>query len=102
MCPISGSNRVMVYRLDTARGVREPHHPPWVPVRAGAGSRQLVMHPRGDFAYLINEMDSTRVAFRYDGKRGILREIQTVSTLPPDFGTSSCAEVQIAPSGDVL
>jgi len=61
------------------------------------------MHPGGSYAYLINELDSTMTAFRYDRDRGILREIETLSTLPEDFeGASTCAEVQISPSGRFL
>jgi 6-phosphogluconolactonase len=42
-------------------------------------------------------------AYRYDAKKGTLTELQTLSTLPADFkGYSSCAEVQIAPSGRFL
>jgi len=101
--PDLGIDRVMVYRLDANRGKLEPHDEPWVEVAAGAGPRQLVMHPQGGYAYLINELDSTMTAFRYDRDRGILREIQTLSTLPGDFrGASTCAEVQISPSGKFL
>jgi len=101
--PDLGIDRVMAYRLDANRGKLEPHDEPWVEVAAGAGPRQLVMHPQGGYAYLINELDSTVTAFRYDRDRGILREIQTLSTLPGDFrGASTCAEVQISPSGKFL
>ncbi len=42
-------------------------------------------------------------AFRYDRDNGTLQEIQTLSTLPEGFeGVSTCAEVQIAPSGKFL
>jgi len=101
--PDLGLDKVMIYELDAARGALKPHTTPWVEVRPGAGPRQLVMHPGGRFAYLINELNSTMMAFRYDGDRGTLEEIQTLSTLPDGFdGKSSCAEVQISPVGDLL
>ena len=101
--PDLGIDKLMVYRFDTNQGTLEPNEKPWVDAPAGAGPRQLVMHPRGGYAYLINELDSTMMAFRYDGDRGSLREIQTLSTLPEDFkGASTCAEVQISPSGKFL
>ena len=101
--PDLGIDKLMVYRFDTNQGTLEPNEKPWVEAPAGAGPRQLVMHPRGGYAYLINELDSTMMAFRYDGDRGSLREIQTLSTLPEDFkGASTCAEVQITPSGKFL
>jgi 6-phosphogluconolactonase len=101
--PDLGLDRLMVYRFDAKRGKLEPHVEPWVVVKPGAGPRQVVLRPRGRYAYLINELDSTVTAFRYDRDRGTLRELQTLSTLPTDFsGTSTCAEVQIAPSGKYL
>ena len=61
------------------------------------------MHPNGRFAYVINELNSTMSAYGYDPAKGTLSELQTLSTLPRDFtGQSSCAEVQIAPSGRFL
>jgi 6-phosphogluconolactonase len=49
---------------------------------------------------MISEMGATMTAFAYDAKRGSLKELQTVSTLPADFtGAKSCAEVQVHPSG---
>jgi 6-phosphogluconolactonase len=61
------------------------------------------MHPQGRYAYLINELDSTMTAFRYDRDSGTLRESQTLSTLPEGFeGASTCAEAQISPSGRFL
>jgi len=62
-----------------------------------------VFHPQGDFAYTINELNSTITAFRYDAESGILGEMQTVPTLPHDFtGQSTGAELRISPSGDHL
>jgi 6-phosphogluconolactonase len=101
--PDLGLDKLMVYTFDAQRGKLRPHDEPRVEIAAGAGPRQLVMHPQGGYAYLINELDSTMTAFRYDGDRGTLREIQTLSTLPADFeGASTCAEVQISPSGRFL
>jgi 6-phosphogluconolactonase len=93
----------MVYKFDANQGKLEPNDEPWAEVTVGAGPRQLVMRPQGGYAYLINELDSTMTAYRYDGDRGVLREIQTISTLPETFkGASTCAEVQISPSGAFL
>ncbi len=101
--PDLGLDKLMIYTFDAERGKLEPNDEPWVEVTAGAGPRQVVMHPGGGYAYLINELNSTMTAFRYDRDSGRLREIQTLSTLPADFkGASTCAEVQIAPSGKFL
>jgi 6-phosphogluconolactonase len=101
--PDLGIDKVMVYVFDVHGGKLKPNDVPWVEVAAGAGPRQLVMHPRGHYAYLINEVDSTMTAYRYEAAQGTLHEMQTLSTLPQGFqGASTCAEVQISPSGRFL
>jgi 6-phosphogluconolactonase len=52
---------------------------------------------------VINELDSTLTAYAYDKAKGALTELQTVSTLPPDFsGTNSCADIHVHPSGSFV
>ncbi|MBI1776865.1 MAG: lactonase family protein [Proteobacteria bacterium] len=102
--PDLGLDKVMIYAFDPASGELTPNvSQPWVSTAPGAGPRQLVMHPGGGFAYLINELNSTMTAYGYDAARGALRELHTLPTLPAGFaGRSTCAEVQIAPSGRFL
>ena len=98
--PDLGIDRVMAYKFDSERGKIGPSPIFQVPVKAGAGPRHIVFHPNGEWAFLINELDSTMVAFRHESDSGELTQIQTVSTLPPDFkGESTCADIHIAPSG---
>ncbi len=101
--PDLGTDKLMIYRFDDNRGKLEPHDPPWVEVQPGAGPRQLALHPQGRYAYLINELDSTVTVLQCDLGRGLLQEIQTISTLPPGFGgPSTCAEIQLSPLGRFL
>ncbi|MEX0851998.1 MAG: lactonase family protein [Bauldia sp.] len=102
--PELGLDKVMIYELDAGRGQLKPNpNQSSVGVKPGAGPRQLVMHPNGRFAYLINELNSTMTAYAYDAAKGTLTELQALPTLPQDFaGHSSCAEVQIRPDGRFL
>ena len=98
--PDLGIDKIMIYELDLIHGKFKPNSQPWVPVHAGAGPRHFDFHPNGQCAYAINELDSTMTAFRYDSSRGVLTEIESVTTLPDDFdGTSHCADVHVSPSG---
>ncbi len=98
-----GLDQVLVYRFDATRGSLEPNDPPFVRVAPGSGPRHFAFHPSGRFAYVINELASTITAFRWDGARGTLSEIQTVSTLPQDFsGENYTAEVVVHPNGRFL
>ena len=95
-----GLDKVMIYEIDRAEGKLRPHDPPWVQTKPGAGPRHLTFHPNGRYAYLINELDSTLIAFTYDEERGVLKELQTISTLPEDFsGENTGADVHVDPSG---
>ena len=39
----------------------------------------------------------------YDGLRGMLNEIETVTTLPDDFeGVNHCADIHVSPSGEFV
>jgi 6-phosphogluconolactonase len=98
-----GLDKIMIYRFDAARGKLTPNAPASADVKPGAGPRHLAFHANGRYAYVINELDSTITAFAYDQRRGALRAVQTLSTLPPRFaGENSGAEVQVSPSGKFL
>ncbi len=98
-----GLDRVFVYKLDADKGTLTPNEPLFTTVAPGSGPRHFAFHPGGQFGYVINEMANTVTAFAYDAGRGVLTEIQTISTLPAGFrGSSNCAEVQVHPSGKFL
>ena len=98
-----GLDRVLVYRLAPEKAALAANDPPFAAVKPGSGPRHFAFHPSGRFVFVINEMGSTLTAFAYDAKRGALKELQTLSTLPAGFtGKSTCAEVQVHPSGDFV
>ncbi|MEW6357692.1 MAG: lactonase family protein [Planctomycetota bacterium] len=101
--PDLGLDKIMIYRLDLKQGRLLPNDPPWAQVHPGAGPRHFAFHPNRRYAYVINELGNTMVAFRYDETCGALQELQTISTLPADFtGTSYCADVHVHPNGKFL
>ncbi len=103
LVPDCGLDRIYVYRLDTANGTLEPHDPPWADLPPEAAPRHLAFGPTGGFVYCITESASTIVVFAYDTTTGVLREIQTVSTLPPGAtGRNACADIHVHPSGRFL
>ncbi len=98
-----GCDKVFVYRLDAAAGRLIAHDPPAVALAPGAGPRHLAFHPNGQFAYVINELDSTVTAMAYDAAAGRLKVLGSVSTLPPDFsGSNTTADIHVHPSGKFL
>ena len=98
-----GIDKVMIYRFDRATGKLTPAQQAFAELQAGAGPRHLNFHPNGKFLYVINELDSSMTAFKYNERNGTLTHIDTVSTLPSDFsGVSYCADVHVSPSGKFL
>jgi 6-phosphogluconolactonase len=101
--PCKGADYVAQLAFDAATGKLTPNAVPHVATAAGAGPRHIAFHPKADFAYLINENDSTMTAYAFDPSAGTLTEIETQSTLPPGFsGTNTGAEVWVHPSGGWL
>jgi 6-phosphogluconolactonase len=99
--PDLGLDKVMIYKLDTAKGKFIANG--FAPTKPASGPRHFDFHPNGKFAYVISELDSTVMAFAYDKAKGALSEVQTLSTLPEGFsGTSYCADIHVHPSGKFL
>jgi 6-phosphogluconolactonase len=97
-----GLDKLLVYRFDAAAGTigGDPQIVRAVP---GAGPRHLVFDATGRYLYVINEMQSTVVAYAYDARNGALSEVQIVSALPKGFPqTSEAAEIEMHPSGRFL
>lgn len=98
-----GLDKLLIYDFDKKRGKLTPHDPPFASVKPGAGPRHFTFHPSQKYAFVINELDSTITAFTFDPKSATLKEIHTVSTLPPEFKEeNSCADIHVSPSGKFL
>lgn len=100
-----GLDKVLVYHFDAAKGSITPNDPDAATVAPGAGPRHFAFHPNGKHAYVINEMDLTVTAFDYDSASGVLKNRQTITTLPDGVKnrkSMSTAEVVVHPSGKFL
>lgn len=102
VCADLGIDKVLVYKLDSAKSTLAPNDPPHTAVTPASGPRHFAFLPNSKFAYVINEMTCTTTAFAYDAKAGTLKEIQTLSTLPNGETVQkgySTAEIQAHPTG---
>jgi 6-phosphogluconolactonase len=96
--PDLGLDKLMVYRFDAATGKLTPNAHPGLSTSPGSGPRQLALSPDGDFAYVINELNSSINTYRFESDLGRLTELQTLSTLPPDFaGPNTGADIRVSP-----
>lgn len=100
-----GADKVFIYRFDAATGKLTPNDPAFGALPPGSGPRHLVFSPNGKFVYVINEMLCTVTTFSYDAAKGVLGQLETISTLPPGVekpANGSCAELAIHPNGKFL
>jgi 6-phosphogluconolactonase len=108
LVPDLGIDKVLIYEFDAENGKLKPNSAqPWARTRSGAGPRHLDFHPNQRFVYVGNELDSTVVAFEFDASRGTLKEIITLSTLPPGYEETAAekswvADVHVHPSGKTV
>ena len=103
--PDLGLDRLLIYRFDPDKGSLTANAPHSASVAPGSGPRHFALHPKGRFAYVINEIACTVTAFACDPKRGELKELQTLSTLPAGESVQpaySTAELFVHPSGKYL
>ncbi len=97
-----GLDKVFIYKFNPEMGSLAPNEPPFAKVADNSGPRHFAFSPDGRYAYLINEMGMYIIAFTYDGEKGVLNEIQTVSTLPEGTAKDpkySTAHIEVHPSG---
>ena len=95
-----GTDEVHVYKFDASTGRVTPNDPPSAHLPPGSGPRHLAFHPSGKFVFVINELLSTVATFAWDGARGALTPVSSISTLPAGFtGSNSTAEIAVHPNG---
>jgi len=98
-----GTDRVMIFRFDARSGKLLPNEQSSAQAKAGAGPRHITFHPKGKFAYVINELNATVTAFAHNEAKGTLSEVQTISALPENFkGANTSADIHVSPNGKFL
>jgi 6-phosphogluconolactonase len=98
-----GLDRVYTYAIDRSEVALKPAQPAFLATAPEAGPRHLAFDPSGRFAYVINELGNTVVAYSYEARTGALAERQTTSVLPQGFsGEAAAAEVALHPGGRFL
>lgn len=95
-----GLDKIFIYRFDPEKHTLALNEPGFGSVPPGSGPRHVAFHPNGKFTYVINELNSTVTSFEWDGTKGALKQLGTVSANTKDFkGETDGAEIQVHPSG---
>ncbi|MFF2654902.1 lactonase family protein [Streptomyces sp. NPDC058045] len=90
-------------RVCTLGASGEPKVHREIALRPGSGPRHLAFHPRGEHAYVLNELTPTLTVCRWDAEQGALQPLIEVPVLPgPPAGDAYPSEVVAAPDGRFL
>jgi 6-phosphogluconolactonase (cycloisomerase 2 family) len=97
------TDRIFIFKLDTANGKLTPNDQPFLQALGGAGPRHFVFHPNSKWFYHVNEEDSTVTFSLYDASNGALQSKQTLAALPDNYaGTSYASEIGLSPDARYL
>jgi 6-phosphogluconolactonase len=101
LVPDLGTDKIMIYAFDPASGSLSPNPAQaFFSLAAGAGPRHLAFHPDRNWVYVVNELNSTLTACRWDPSEGTLTEINTLSTVEDSHeGMKYPAAVRVHPNG---
>lgn len=96
-----GIDKVMIYAFDAATGKLTPAKKPFSETIGGSGPRLITFHPNNKYAYVIEELTGTVMAYKY--KKGKLDLQQRISTLAEgDTRFAGSADIHISPDGKFL
>lgn len=95
-----GLDKIFTYRLDPTSAQLTPAEPPFVATKPGSGPRHFAFARDGRHAFSIAELTGSITSYAFTAENGSLKEIDTHSTLPPDFrGTNTSAAIRVHPNG---
>src|SRR5262244_3127629 len=82
--PHLGTDQVFQFLFDEKSGRLSANTPPVLQLKQGSGPRHLIVSSDNRFVYLLNELTGTVTTLSLDANTGVLKELDSVSVLPPD------------------
>lgn len=100
LCVIDlGIDKMITYTLD--KGILSKYSD--LTLKPGCGPRHMDFHPNGKYSYIVTELSSEILALEYDSSNGSFKEIQHISTLPPNYiGENLGSAIHISLDGKYL
>lgn len=96
-----GANRIYSYRLNRQNGTLESAR--FVRTEDGVSPRHSVFHPRGPWLFVSYEHVPEVAAFHFDSDNGQLRHLQTLPTVPSNYGeVVRPSDIKIHPNGNFI
>jgi 6-phosphogluconolactonase len=104
LVPDLGTDKVLIYAFDSSTGLLTPNaRQAFLHLTPGSGPRHLDFHPDGQFLYVVNELNYSLTACRWDPSSGTLEEINTALTVEESHeGMKYPAAVRVHPNGQFV
>ncbi|KGT89422.1 6-phosphogluconolactonase [Erwinia typographi] len=97
--PALKQDRICLFDLQQS-GKLLPHKQSQVTTVEGAGPRHMVFHPNQQYAYCINELDSTVDVWNLKNAHGEVERVQSLDMMPAGFSeTRWAADIHLTPDG---
>src|SRR5215468_1818997 len=82
--PHLGTDQVFQFLFDEKSGRLSANTPPVLQLKQGTGPRHLIVSADNRFVYVLSELTGTVTTLSLDANTGVLKELDSVSALPPD------------------
>jgi len=104
LVPDLGTDKVMIYAFDRDSGTLTPNaQQAYLHLSPGSGPRHLDFHPDGKLLFVVNELNHSLTACRWDPSAGTLEEINTALTVEESHeGMKYPAAVRVHPNGQFV
>lgn len=97
--PALKQDRICLFDLQE-NGELVAHKQPQVNTVEGAGPRHMVFHPNQQYAYCVNELDSTVDVWQLNNAHGEVERVQSLDMMPEGFSdTRWAADIRLTPDG---
>ncbi|WP_338562288.1 6-phosphogluconolactonase [Erwinia sp. E_sp_B04_7] len=97
--PALKQDRICLFDLQE-NGELLPHQQAQVTTVEGAGPRHMVFHPNKQYAYCVNELDSTVDVWKLENAHGEVERVQSLDMMPAGFSeTRWAADIHLTPDG---
>ena len=100
--PALKQDRIALFTV-ADNGELTPREQPELQTAAGAGPRHMAFHPNQQFAYCVNELNSSVDVWALNGAQQAVEKVQSVNMMPEDFSdTCWAADIHLTPDGRFL
>lgn len=96
-----GTDRLYSYRFNRkTKSLEDAKH---IQTELAVSPRHSVFHPRRPFVYVSYEHVPQTAAFHFDSNTGVLRHLQTISTVPAGYsGGGRPSDIKLHPNGNFV